>query len=132
MQVLLKANMLVETYFAVPGRMEEYFCLWSNKIIRISYPVKLDWTKRKHKTINLHIINVLLNWDTESHWGLMFKKKIWDYKNGHWKQWVFAANKTTENKHSKKVKGSNEKKQNSKIINSFETKIYLFRLFKWR
>ena len=47
------------------------------------------------------------------------------------KKWLFATNKTKENKHSKKVKQSNENKHNKRMINSAETKIYLFRAFRW-
>ena len=45
---------------------------------------------------------------------------------------LFATNKTKELKHSKKVKQSNEKKHNNKMINSTETKFCLFGTFHWR
>ena len=44
----------------------------------------------------------------------------------------FATNKTKEDKHSKKVKRNNEKIHNNNMINSTETRIYLFRTFRWR
>ena len=57
--------MLVENILVF---VEEYFGLWSNKTITISYPVKLnqDLTKRKHRTTNLRNINAPLNVDTGS------------------------------------------------------------------
>ena len=42
----------------------------------------------------------------------------------------FATNKSKENNYSKKVKRNNEKIYNSKMINSIETKINLFRTFR--
>ena len=44
----------------------------------------------------------------------------------------FATNKTKESKHSKKVKRNNEKIHDNKMINTTETKIYLFRTFRRR
>ena len=44
----------------------------------------------------------------------------------------FSTNKTKENKQSKKIKRSNEKIHNNKMINSTETKIYLPKMFRWR
>ena len=48
--------------------MEEYFGFWSNKTIKIIYPVKLnqDLTKSKHKSINFRTINVPLNGESDS------------------------------------------------------------------
>ena len=83
--------------------------------------MNLDLTKSKYGTINLRAINVSLNGDAESQQELMFKKKARDNKNGRWKKWLFASNKTKESKHSKKVKQNNEKKHNNKMINSTET-----------
>ena len=73
--------MLVENILVF---VEEYFGLWSNKTITISYPVKLnqDLTKRKHRTTNLRKINAPLNVDTGSQQGFMLKKKERDDKNG--------------------------------------------------
>ena len=78
MQVLLKANICWWKNILV--FVEEYFGLWSNKSITITYPLKLneDIKKHKQKPIKLRAINIPLNRDVDSQYGLMFK----NYKNG--------------------------------------------------